>query len=222
MSNAESGRPEGDGPNVEETKTPLPLIRLAGKHWRPELVSWADGKRGAYEMFGIPERRPKSERFPSVDGADPSIVNVWGIHAVYALYARHELLYVGEGELGNRMWDHRFADHLVGRWDSFTWLSPDEYVPPSGPGARAAVKHRPDSAGQAGGSKGLVSLLEFVAIHLADPSENRKLHWREEQVRWLLQRASGNARPGVEKRLENLERRIEEVLAHLKALRGKT
>ncbi len=222
MSIMEPGEPKDDVSNVDERNAPLPLIRLAGRHWRPELVSWAESKRGAYEMFGIPEGRPKSERLPPIEGVDPSIVNVWGIHAVYALYSRHELLYVGEGELGDRMLNHWFVDHLAGRWDSFTWLSPDEYVPPSGPGDRAAVRHRSETAELPGGSKGLVSLLEFVAIHLADPPENRKLHWREDQVRWLVQRASGNARPGVEKRLENLEKRIEEVLAHLKALGGRT
>jgi len=200
-----------------EEKKVIPLIRLGGKHWRPELVAWGDGKRGAYEMLGIPETRASSQRQTPRSHRD--IVNVWNVHAVYALYDRHELVYVGEGLLGERLWEHRLNDSLRHRWDSFTWLSPATYVDPVEGREDARTDPGSDASRVVGSTKQLVRLLEFVGIQLADPSENRKVPWREGEVRWLLQRPAEEAKPGTERRLSDLDLKLEKILVELKALR---
>lgn len=164
-------------PNLEEPLSQPPskrlsvhlmsLITLGGNKWSPELVGWgAPGRRPQREMLGCPAKQGIRGR-PRKTNAQLQSVNVWPVHAVYALYADHSVVYVGEGNLGDRLLKHLRSDSLAGRWNSFSWLSPWEYTVSQG-GTPAAV-NAPAAFTPISDPKILVELLQLVVIRLADP-----------------------------------------------------
>jgi hypothetical protein len=173
------------------------LINCMGRFWSPQLVSW--GPRSKQELLGVCPYRFDNKRGPlSKAQRGRQTIDFWNEPAVYGLFRGDEVVYIGKAlALGERLWAHHSFDHLVGRWDSFSWVSPTEIekkfdkagtlsLSPNSP-----LKDDPDGAMVTGPASltGWMSEVEALAILFATPFENRQVprpgdhHWFFEQAR---------------------------------------
>jgi hypothetical protein len=127
-------------------------------------------------------------------------VDFWNCTAVYALFDREAVIYVGEGALGPRLLAHWRHDHLAGRWDSFSWLSPHGYEHTAGKPAKVT----PSKPGKNITAAKLVQLLELIAIRLGSPTTNRQLPRLARDVKWMQQVRAEHAQLSLEDKVDLL------------------
>lgn len=185
----------------------MALLSIGGIHWNPNHIGWGklgrpQAREGATrEMLGYSPKMDGRGK-PPAEERQRRTVNVWKCHAVYALFERGECVYVGEGNLGDRMKRHWESDAFVGRWDSFTWLSPWEYELPAG--QPAVLNERPDEYQEQVTAKSLVELLELVAIRLGSPNANSQIPSRDKEILWLTQARSQHSSSSLDEKLDEV------------------
>src|SRR5215475_7134005 len=104
------------------------MLNSAGIMWSPELVGWGShGSSRTRELLGYYAARLDKH---AGRGALPEAqrkrqtLNFWNLPGVYALYKGNTIVYVGQAtRIGDRLLSHHRMDHLVGRWDAFSWVS---------------------------------------------------------------------------------------------------
>lgn len=181
--------------------------------WNPELVYWGDRGRGRVgEMLGKHRGHGKKGR-PTEDEAARRTINYWAIHAVYALHYENELVYIGEGVLGDRIKMHFYDETDVGRWDRFSWLSPVA-LRDNGTASPVLEAWRNEMAYSLT-AKGLVELLELVAITLAQPIANRQQPMDEERITWVDQVRHDQAERSLHEQIAALKAMLEEIKGQL-------
>jgi hypothetical protein len=148
---------------------PTPTRELCGLYARR-----LDGKKGA---LGTAQRARQTLDF-------------WKEPGVYALYRGDEPIYAGQAEaLGERLLAHHQQDHLAGRWDTFSWVSPTE-VEEIATAASTTLRFKSRASSfDTPHLKAWLDEIEALTIMFAWPMENRQVPalgehvWSFEQVR---------------------------------------
>lgn len=132
------------------------IIANLGLFWHRNKVLWSGDRRvGPKSLVG---RRPGAKR-----------VDFWRQGGIYALYADHHLVYVGQAGLGDKSCigsrlKHHTRDDLADRWDMFSWF-----------GLRKVRKNRKLGAkfnkAKATWSD-VADVLEGILIEVAEPPQN--------------------------------------------------
>jgi hypothetical protein len=190
----------------------MPLIKIGGLRWNPHLVGWG--------ILG----RPKKDEVPGKDlsGYSPKngkgklsdsdrakrTISFWDCHAVYALFDRGQSIYIGEGKLGNRLLQHWRTDTLVGRWDSFSWVSPDKYSLQADGSSK--LEKADDNAEHKASTKEWIELLELISIRLGSPKANSQQPKAAKIITWINQVPSIHAEGGLEGKIDSIRELIEE------------
>lgn len=185
------------------------IIRIGGIHWDPRLVFWGSLGRNKSDgtstkgMYGYHTRKEGVGKHTDED-RELRTVDVWKCEAVYALFHEGRSIYIGEGILGDRLKMHWKDPHdpLVGRWDSFTWISPWEYI--EGDGKVQVEVKAPEQVEHSVRTKKLIELLELVAIRLGSPDANNQKPTDTEGIKWLRQVPSPGAEGGLEKKMDKM------------------
>lgn len=99
------------------------------------------------------------------------------------------MLYVGEGTLGARLYEHAWNDEYAGKWDTFSWLAPATYTFDPQANPKAAVS-QPGTVSWSPTPKSCVEFLELVAIQFGMPIGNRQQPDLKTTVAWLDQTRS--------------------------------
>ncbi len=181
------------------------MILCAGANWSPELVGWGSpGRTLNTELPGYYAGRletPASKgRLPEAQKVKQT-VNVWNVPGIYVLYRADSVVYVGKSEdggIGARLKQHHQTDHLVGRWDTFSWVSPAPILAifPGGdtsqPAERIEIGQVPNSPCAVGLSEWLTEV-EALGILLARPIDNRQMPDLSRDLWWLTQVRSQHA-----------------------------
>lgn len=189
------------------------MIYTGGHRWKAADVGWGKpGVRSSSEVLGYFAGQAQRGRLSDAD-RKKRVVNVWDIHAVYSIFAGDKLLYVGEGKLGDCLHRHYRTDHLIGRWDSFTWLSPYKYSADANGIGQIAGPQAADLT--VADAKKCVELLELASIILCDPPTNSQLPAAEKQIKWMDQERSEHAEPTVLSEVAALKKTIEELKAKI-------
>ena len=179
----------GDKSTADDEEVTLGLFKTAGWRWSPGLVGWGSPGRGSTtEMSGYVSEKLDGKRGRlSTDQRLRQTVDIWSFPGVYALYDRDVLVYVGQaGALGDRLLAHYRRDHLVGRWDSFSWASPLHLKQRTISGE---ITLSPASSPQFSkpGLEAFLNELEAFAIFFGRPIENRQEPDLAKGTRWLEQ-----------------------------------
>jgi hypothetical protein len=132
------------------------MILSYGLYWHADRVFWGRPKvRGT--LYGAASRSLKAR---PVDFRDQ--------RGIYALYADHELVYVGQTGAGSdrlfkRLKGHK-SDHLSERWDRFSWFG-TQWVTKINELSKdtAAVSQTVEAA---------LNILEAVSIAISEPRLN--------------------------------------------------
>ncbi len=195
----------------------MALLKCGGIHWDPTLIGWGRigrppvGINSRKEVLAYWSKKDTRGRL-SDEEREKRTVNVWPCKAVYGLFEKGTCIYIGEGVLGDCLLRHWRNDTLVGRWDSFSWVSPDEYVINPDMASIAPVDDATSGALELT-AKDLIELLELVAIRLGSPQSNSQLPSNDKEIKWLDQVRSNTSLPP-------LEEKINRILAELADLRG--
>lgn len=169
------------------------LFHVGGYFWSPALVGWGQPGRGArHELLGYYAGQQDGRRGAlSAEQRARQTIDAWALPGLYALYKGSTLVYVGQGEpLGARLLSHWRQDHLVGRWDAFSWFSPAKL---ESRGGRMTFADRPRSVANATPVPALLNEMEALAILLGNPLENRQVAQPGAHFRWLQQLRSEKA-----------------------------
>ena len=158
------------------------MLNSAGIMWSPALVGWGyQGSAPTRELLGYYAARLDEH---AGRGALPEAqrkrqtLNFWSLPGVYALYKGNTTVYVGQASrIGDRLLSHYRMDHLVGRWDAFSWVSPTDFV------ERIDTRKPQDIVALplARGSPASASLyawlteVEALVIFIAKPIDNRQI-----------------------------------------------
>lgn len=184
------------------------LFHVGGYFWSPQLVGWGTPGRGAtYELKGYYSRRLDGRR-GALSAAQRSrqTLDAWSFPGVYALYKAEVLVYVGQALcLGDRLLQHWRQDHLVGRWDAFSWFSPAK--PVEARGGLTVPEPMPTKTGDSD-LEPFLNEMEALAILLGNPLENRQVAQPGEHFWWLTQLRSEHAE---ETELSALSRQVAEL-----------
>ncbi len=155
------------------------MINCAGMFWSPELVGWGKPGPGATkEIMGYFSGRLDGGRGAlSGEQRERQTRNFWTVPGVYALYRGDAVIYVGQADaIGDRLYAHHRQDHLVGRWDAFSWVSPTPIVQGQDANGNPTVSLGAPAASP--GSATLASWLtevEALTILFARPVDNRQI-----------------------------------------------
>lgn len=174
------------------------LFGLAGWMWSPHLVGWGrPGPTPTREMLGYSAERLDDKKGKlSAKQVERQTVKVWDIPGIYALYNGRALVYVGQAtKLGDRLLAHYRVDHLVGRWDTFSWASPASIVVKGGQNGspkRLDVAPAPDKTRRVA-LKTFINEMEAFAIFVGNPIENRQEPNLGDHTWWLEQVKSAYA-----------------------------
>ena len=140
------------------------MIQSYGLHWHVERVFWGYPKV-AGTLWGAASRSPKARR---VDFREQ--------RGIYALYAEHELVYLGQTGAGNdrlfkRLKSHK-SDHLSERWNRFSWFGTQWVTQTSDLSKDNAVVSQTVEAA--------LNILEAVSIAISEPKLNlQRGKWSE-------------------------------------------
>ncbi len=191
----------------------MALFKIGGYRWSAELVAWGSvGAGNSMKMSCYSSKRGDGNRGSlSANQISTRTVNVSSIEAVYALFHGTTLIYIGEGNLGSCMVRHCRDDEFVGRWDSFTWLSPCSLsIDPNDP-HNHSIAAAPSPISPTLTAKQLIEHIETIAIRLSDPIGNRQNPDQADQITWLTQLPPANFLTQEERLNRTLE--IVELLA---------
>lgn len=140
------------------------MIRTYGLFWKTSDIFWGR-QNNPGKLLGA---RSQSEKAIHVDFRDQ--------RGIYALYADYELVYIGQTGAGNdRLYNrlkHHLADHLVERWDRFSWFG-TQWV---------TQRHKlsNDNAGISEQLPRVLNLMEAIVIAIAEPRLNlQRGRWGE-------------------------------------------
>jgi len=132
------------------------MIRTYGLFWKSKDVFWGKQKNPGSLLGG----RSQSSKAIQVDFREQ--------RGIYALYADYELIYVGQTGAGK---DRLFArlkfhlsDHLVERWDRFSWFGTQRVTQQHKLSTDTAQVHQDMSKA--------LNILEAVGIAIAEPRLN--------------------------------------------------
>lgn len=165
----------------------MAMILCAGANWSPELVAWGTaGRTPNTEMLGyyaskLRNHPPKGRISDEQRGRQT--LDFWAVPGIYVLYRGDSVVYVGKSEdggIGARLKQHHQADHLVGRWDAFSWVSPMPIVESfpgddeSKPAEKIKFGATPLQPTPADLSSWLAEI-EALGILVARPFDNRQL-----------------------------------------------
>lgn len=184
----------------------MAMILCAGANWSPELVGWgAPGRTPNQELPGYHAGKltnhPSKGRLSDAQ-REKQTINFWDVPGIYVLYRGDAVVYVGksdDGGIGARLKQHHESDHLVGRWDTFSWLSPapvDEVFPggdKTKPAEKLALGTAPNPPTVASLSAWL-SEVEALGILLARPLDNRQVPDLSGDLWWFTQIRSKHAK----------------------------
>ena len=185
----------------------------AGWKWSPNLVGWGrPGPNATKEILGYwPRKLDGSKGKLSDEQRARQVLNLWDLPALYALYKGQQLIYVGQGNpLGERLLSHYRVDHLVGRWDSFSWVSPSDVVIVGGQNyspKRLALAAPPANVSGTTLDEFLTEF-EAFAIFFGDPVDNRQQPNFGEHTWWLEQRRSPHAEKTPEEMIAEIHARV--------------
>jgi hypothetical protein len=135
------------------------IVTNMGLFWRRDQVRWK-GNRGIGRAR-LAGRRRSAKRKGEVD--------FWKQTGIYALYAKYDLIYVGQAglsdqsNLGNRL-KHHLTDDLAGRWDMFSWFGLQTVKADNKVGKRAKLSLSTRAH--------LANVLEGIIIEVAEPPMN--------------------------------------------------
>jgi hypothetical protein len=187
------------------------MLNSAGLMWSPELVGWGyQASTPTRELLGYYAARLDGH---AGRGALPEVqrkrqtLNFWGFPGVYALYKGDTTVYVGQASrLGDRLLSHYRTDHLVGRWDAFSWVSPTEFVERINTMAPRDIEPVP-LARRSPTSTSLnawLTEIEALVILMAKPIDNRQIPKPGDHPRFFTQIRSEHADPTQVEMLEKL------------------
>lgn len=187
------------------------VFSSAGWMWSPLLVNWGSpGKNGKGEIPGIfNKKKDGGKGRPLEEQRQRQIVDVWNFTGIYCLYNASALIYVGQAtKLGERLAAHWRDDHLVGRWDSFSWASftPVEWAKDGNNNDIVQAGTSPDPVNVT--LDELVHEMEAFAIFAGQPVENRQDPDFGGHTKWLDQVRAKNS-PRTDREL------LEEILTKL-------
>ena len=184
----------------------MAMILCAGANWSPELVGWGSaGPRANTELLGyyagkLSNHTPKGRL---TDGQrEKQSLSFWDVPGIYVLYRGDAVVYVGKSEdggIGARLKQHHQTDHLVGRWDTFSWVSPTPVVEvfpgndKTKPAEKIVFGTTPTAPGATSVSEWLAEV-EALGILLARPLDNRQVPDLSSDLWWFTQVRSKHAR----------------------------
>lgn len=183
----------------------MAMIKCAGANWSPELVGWGSAGRtmntelpGYYA--GKLTNAPTKGRLSDTQRKNQTL-NFWNVPGIYVLYRGDAVVYVGKSEdlgIGQRLKEHHQSDHLVGRWDTFSWVSPTAIVEvfPDGNTTGVADSIKLESSSPNPTVQNLSSWLaeiEALGILLARPLDNRQAPKLSDDIWWFTQVRSEHA-----------------------------
>jgi hypothetical protein len=158
------------------------MFNSAGIMWSPQLVGWGyQGKTPTCELLGYYAAKLTAH---AGKGAlkeaqrKRQTLNFWGVPGVYALYKGDTVVYVGQAtRIGDRLLEHVRKDHLVGRWDAFSWVSPADFVEKIDPTKSLDIEAAPLATGSPVSSSmdAWLNEIEALTILMAKPIDNRQI-----------------------------------------------
>ncbi|HMP73373.1 MAG TPA: hypothetical protein PKE55_08950 [Kiritimatiellia bacterium] len=185
----------------------MPLINIGGIRWNPHLVGW--GVRGRPRKDVVPGKdlsgySPKKDGKGKLSDEERTkrTISFWNCHAVYALFERGQSIYIGEGKLGDRLFQHWRTDTLVGRWDSFSWVSPDRYILEADGSAK--IEKADDHTEHKASTKEWIELLELIAIRLGSPEANSQMPKAVKNITWINQAPSIHAEGDIDAKVDKI------------------
>ena len=143
-------------------------------------------------------------------------LSFWDVPGIYVLYRGDAVVYVGKSEdggIGARLKQHHQVDHLVGRWDTFSWISPTPIVEvfPGGDQTKPAEKIElgtPPTAPGATSVSAWLAEVEALGILFARPLDNRQVPDLSRDLWWFTQVRSKHARLTQEEMLSAIYEKI--------------
>jgi hypothetical protein len=187
------------------------MLNSAGIMWSPELVGWGyQASTPTRELLGYYAARLDAH---AGRGALPDAqrrrqtLNFWSVPAVYALYKGDTTVYVGQAtRLGDRLLSHFRTDHLVGRWDAFSWVSPAAFVERIDAAAPRDIVPAPTrrSPPSSASLDAWLTEVEALVILMAKPIDNRQIPRPGNHTRFFTQLRSKHADPTQAEMLEKL------------------
>lgn len=198
----------------------MAMILCAGANWSPELVGWGSPGPGATsECLGYYAGKLTNHNGRGRLGDEQrkkQTLNFWDVPGIYVLYRGDTVVYVGKSEdggIGARLKQHYQFDHLVGRWDTFSWVSPTPIVEefPGGDETRPAERIKLGTV-----PKDLASIplpqwlaeIEALSILLARPYDNRQVPDLSKDLWWFTQLRSDHARLTQEQMVAAIYKRM--------------
>jgi hypothetical protein len=148
------------------------LIKAFGPFWREEEV-WPGG-RGRRELLGRRGGRSNLE-----------VCNFWRQQGLYVLYHEYGPYYVGlvrDGNLGNRLYTHRFRDRQSGKWDRFSWFGFTRVLVRQDANRLQELGTRAENLH--GSIAGAISDIEALLINALGPRENRHFEHFGDAYEW--------------------------------------
>lgn len=127
------------------------LLKCFGEFWNPAIIDWSKE-----ELLGhIKDDKHTYE------------IDFWGARGVYVLYENFRPIYVGKSEvsIGDRIAKH-LGNRLAGRWDMFSWYSPDKI------NKTTCTLNRPNVRNS--GISSIIKTFESIIILSTAPPLNRK------------------------------------------------
>jgi len=192
----------------KKTASGQEIISNMGLFWRRDQVRWK-GNRGMGRAR-LAGRRRSAKRKGEVD--------FWKQTGIYALYAKYDLIYVGQAglsdqsNLGNRL-KHHLTDDLAGRWDMFSWFGLQTVKADNKVGKRAKLNLSTRAH--------LANVLEGIIIEVAEPPMNSQKGRFGGRVERYIQvddslDSENEANKKILRSIDKLEQKVEKTKEQLK------
>ncbi|WP_437489412.1 GIY-YIG nuclease family protein [Sorangium sp. So ce1014] len=157
------------------------MFNSAGLMWSSELVGWGSpGRNPTCELLGYYAGKLSAQQGRGALSElqrKRQTLNFWDVPGVYALYKGDTTVYVGQANrIGDRLLAHYRTDHLVGRWDAFSWVSPVDIAEKIDSTKPQDIEQVPLPQGSpvSGSMDKWLDEVEALLILLAKPLDNRQ------------------------------------------------
>jgi hypothetical protein len=177
------------------------IVKNMGLFWRRDHVTWRGNRKiGAAALVGVRS-----------DAKRQGKVNFWNQVGIYALYANYQLVYVGQGGIGDKSCvgdrlKHHTKYDLAGRWDMFSWFGLRKVVAEGKLGAKFTLAQTT--------WRNIADILEGVLIEIAEPPMNSQKGRFGKSVHRYLQLAPTKEDPA--KTLADMQKTLNKVLEKVK------